>query len=1006
MRFLRVLLAIVLVIVILAGVAVVVAFHNQPTLVAVVLARINAGTGLEIRPARTRLRFGGHLDVLLERPTVYFHGREVARLEDLRAIVNYHAIFAGNGLPLHSLELDRPIVQMPANAAGVTPHGLPKPDVEAADNLLAALDAIGDVTYRVEVHGAQLHDVNSTPLIDYFTVVARKEHRRSGRLPWLLEFDAHWAHAPFAGLGVSGNVRLGAEPGQDVGSIMDGRVVFRGLALSGFEGPAGLKATGSAAGFIRFSMARNGVVTGAEDADFTKLAVSGPSLAAPIIFGDCALRSRFSASATRMQLSEIEVSKGQSVVIAGALEIGAPYDPDRTISLSVGDGKFAIANVAAQVRHLRAIPSWLSAALARLTSGQVRLIEASLDSTVPLRKWNALTIRDDLSLKASVAGAGYDSPASSGLPAVRRVSATVIYNRGKLTVSDASGYFGDSNLKKIDGEAQLRDAPREIFYRLRVSAKLNAGEIFALAAPLLASRGPAWANRLQGARGAANISGRIAGRVTNSRLLAPGEYSFDVSPERLGLKIRGAPTQVDLNDGVIAVRPDELQIKNLIVSPALSGGGNLMLGGAVRLGAPYPRFENLVVEAHRIRAERWMPLFVDQNQMNVRGPISGRLNINSDSSNNRAPTVTGNLTMGSGELGFGFLRSPIMVNAATVALNGTGLELDIPNATLEGKPIDLNMKVADLANPKVEIDANAEDFDFEALKFIRMPWSPKAKVTVFPLPVFGHLKAQHAKFGNLMMTNMATDFERGGGHWRVYNFVSRALGGRARLSVSGLTGPDNWIHIVGRGVQMDAAQIFLLSGNRKPAIVGKLGTTLDIWADTDVDFFSSMYGKIGIEATNGTLNRFALISRILSFIDVKNWLTARLPDPDASGIPFTKLSCDANGMNGIFETKNFKLRGPVMEITATGSVDAGNDVMNMHVALMPFDSFNWLVAHIPFIGRNLATGSKGLVAAYFHVYGPINDPTVVPQPITSVAEFIAKTLSLPINLIAPNTIKP
>jgi hypothetical protein len=31
---------------------------------------------------------------------------------------------------------------------------------------------------------------------------------------------------------------------------------------------------------------------------------------------------------------------------------------------------------------------------------------------------------------------------------------------------------------------------------------------------------------------------------------------------------------------------------------------------------------------------------------------------------------------------------------------------------------------------------------------------------------------------------------------------------------------------------------------------------------------------------------------------------------------------------------------------------------------------------------------------------------VVPKPITSVAEFVAKTLSIPINVIVPNTIKP
>ncbi len=1006
MRLLRVLLAIVLVIVVLAGSVIVVAFHNQPAVVAAVLARINAGTGLEIRPARTRLRFGGHLNVLLERPAVYYQGRQVATLDDLRAVVNYHAIFASAGLPLHSLELDRPIVRIPASAAGLTPHGLPKPDVAAADYLLAALDAIGDVTYQVEVHHAQLHDVDSTPLIDEFTVVARKEHRRPGHLPWLLDFDAHWTHAPFAGLDLSGNVRLGMDPGPEVGPILVGRMVFHGLELGGFEGPAGLKATGSATGFVRFSMSRNGEVAGAEDADFTRLAVSGGALSSPIMLGNCALRSRFNASTARMQLSQVEVFRDQSAVIAGALEIGSPYDPDRTISLSVSDGAFQIATVAAQLRHLRAVPSWLNAALGRLTSGKVRLAKAVLQTAEPLRNWTAFTIRDALMLDASVVDAGYDSPAGSGLPAFRRISASVAYDGGKLALSRASGFLGQSDLKKIDGEAQLRDAPREISYRIRGSGNFDAGELFALTAPLIASRKLAWADRLEGASGSANIYASAAGRLINLRLRAPGEYSFDVSPERLGLKIRGAPAQIDFDGGAIAAGPAGLRVKSLKVSPSLPGGGNLVLGGAIGPGAPYPRFENFTVEAHQIRAERWLPLFVDAKQLHVHGPVDGRLNVNSDSSNNRAPTITGALTMGGGDLGFGFLRSPILVNSATVALNGTGLDLNVPGAAFEGKPVDLKIKVAQLADPKVEIAADAAAFDFAALKFIRMPWLPKTKVTDFPFPVFGHLKAQRAKFGNLIMKNMATDFERGGGHWRVYNFGSRALGGRVRLTISGLTGPDNWIHIVGLGAQMDAAQIFLLSGNRKPAIVGKLATKVDIWADTDVDFFSSMRGNIGIEATNGTLNRFAVISRILSFIDVKNWLTARLPDPSASGIPFTKLSCDAAGANGIFETKNFKLRGPVMEIVASGSVDAGNAAMNMHVALIPFDSFNWFIGHIPLIGRNLAAGSKGLVAAYFRVYGPIDDPAVVPQPITSVAEFLAKTLSLPINLIAPNTIKP
>lgn len=1006
MRFLRVLLAAVLVLVILAGVAVEVALRNQTRLVGLVLARINAGTGLDIRPARTRLSFRGHLDILLEQPAVFFHGHQVATLDDLLAVVNYHAILIGNGLPLHSLELDRPVMRMPASAAGVTPHGLPKPDVAAADNLLATLDAIEDVTYRVEVNDAELHDIDLAPLIDRFNVVAYKEHRSSRQWPWLINFDAHWTHAPLSGLEMSGEVRLGVELGRDGDIISGGRVRFSGLNLSGFDGPDGLKATGAAAGNIHFAMLRNGEVSGTTNTDFTNLAVSGKPLRSPIVLGDCALRARYNATAARIAFSEVAIIHGQTSVVAGGAEIGAPYDADRTLKLNFVNGNFAIADVAAAIRQLRATPSWFGDALARVGSGQIQIATASLAPAEPLRNWTALTLRDNLKLQARLNGGGFDPPANSRLPPIGRVMAELAYAHGRFALNQGSGNLGQSRVRELSAEANFRAAPRAVSYRIKGRGKIDAGEVYALAKPLLAKARPSVAHRLQGATGAASVVGSAAGRIVAGKLSVPADYVFTLAPEWMQFKVRGAPFKIALSGGAIILRPGVARFERLIASPSVAASGNVTLTGTIEQAAPFPHLRNFVIEAHELRAERWLPLFVDEKQLNVSGPIGGRLVANSGASKSAAPVVTGKLTMGSGDMVFGFVRSPVVVSAATLTLDGTGLEMRVPGATLEGQPLDLTMKIADLAQPRMQIEAHAAAIDFEVLKFIRMPWSPKTKVTVFPVPIFGHLQAARANFGKLEMTDMATDFERGGGHWRVYNFTTRALGGRARLVISGLTTSDNWIHITGRAAAMNAARVFMLTGNRKPPIVGTLETNVDLWADADVDFFSSMRGKLEVEATDGTLNRFVLVTRILSFIDVKNWLTARLPDPNASGIPFDKLSCDADGVNGIFKTKNLKLLGPVLEIAARGSVNVVNDTMNMELALIPFDTFNWLVSHIPIVGWNLAAGSKGLVAPYFHVYGPINDPMVVPQPITSVAKFLAKVLSMPINIIVPNTIKP
>jgi hypothetical protein len=77
----------------------------------------------------------------------------------------------------------------------------------------------------------------------------------------------------------------------------------------------------------------------------------------------------------------------------------------------------------------------------------------------------------------------------------------------------------------------------------------------------------------------------------------------------------------------------------------------------------------------------------------------------------------------------------------------------------------------------------------------------------------------------------------------------------------------------------------------------------------------------------------------------------------------------------------------------------------MQVGMFPFDTVDWVLNHIPLIGTRIGEGTGKLVAAYFHVSGPLNNPSIVPQPITSVAQFIKKTLGMPINIIRPNTIK-
>jgi hypothetical protein len=79
--------------------------------------------------------------------------------------------------------------------------------------------------------------------------------------------------------------------------------------------------------------------------------------------------------------------------------------------------------------------------------------------------------------------------------------------------------------------------------------------------------------------------------------------------------------------------------------------------------------------------------------------------------------------------------------------------------------------------------------------------------------------------------------------------------------------------------------------------------------------------------------------------------------------------------------------------------------MNMMIGMRPFQLLDTVFNKIPVIGSRLAESQSGIVAAYFHVQGPIADPLVVPAPITSISHLVIKTLAIPINLLVPETVR-
>jgi hypothetical protein len=486
----------------------------------------------------------------------------------------------------------------------------------------------------------------------------------------------------------------------------------------------------------------------------------------------------------------------------------------------------------------------------------------------------------------------------------------------------------------------------------------------------------------------------------------PREYLATVSLDRVTASTVEPTADIAIREGGVKLQPGTIELDRVRVLPAGTSGGEITLNGVIEPHADIPVMHDFTAELHKIAVERWLPLVIKPDALAADGAVGGMVSANTDPKRPGAPVITGKLTLSDGHLALGFLRSPIATRSATLTFDGQGLVLDLPGSELEKFPLDFRLAVPDLTHPSVRIDATAAKLDFEAMNFIRLPWSPHRPPHFFGVPVSGHIAAHQANFDKLPLSEVGTDFARDATDWHVTNFVADVFKGRVNLAIAGHTGADNWIHIVGMINEMESGLIFLmLDPAKRPTMIGKLRADGDLWANTDVDFFDTLAGTIALQVSDGSLDRFTLLSRLLALVDLKSWLTAQIPDPRVSGLPFKKVSGDFKGVKGDFYTENLRLDGPVMDLAASGDVQFGSGQVEMEIGVFPFTTANWIIHQIPIVGDNLAEGSSGLVAAYFHVSGPFKNPAIVPKPITSVTEFVKKMLGLPINIIAPNTIK-
>jgi len=1001
MRLVRIAALSALILLIVIGGSAALILFNQSRLVVYVLSSIHKRTGVEIIPRSSSVHLSTHLIVVLDQPQVIENGHELVKLKSLSAVISYHSLFTGTGLPLYRLTASNPEITLPVNERNTAAITLPRPGAPTIDALQEALRSLSRICWRVETTDATVRYADGVGLAEHVGIVAYRSRHDPAR--WRIGFSGSLLDTPVAGAGISGKFSLGEGVNARPGEFGHGEVWTWNVPLEGVEAE-GFKLEGAVRSTLKFSVHDDGSMTGEVDARAQKLTLKSARLAGPQDLGQYSLHAAFDITDGKYAITQIVLRRVNTAVLSGNTELLGPESAKPELGIHLGGFKFDAAAVKQKLLSVRRLPADFVRMLNRLGPGKVTVGDATLSAALEEIKTAPLAaIRKNLVVSGTIEDLGFAIPPETKLPAVTGLSAQIAYSKGLLTISQGTAKFGNSAIHDLVANANLANGVEGADYKTSLNIDADLAELYPAIARSLELYNLQQRDRLEQLSGRVSLVATASGKMSVKTLVPPKVYQLRADANGTVVSIKGSPGPLKVSRGTITINPDSVKFDRLMLAAT---GGDATLDGGVNFVKQGFILQNVTLGLHDFPSETWLSLLVDPSDFSVSGPIGGKVVVNSDPKNPTNMTPEGKLTLAKGNVQFNFLRSPILVQGATLTMHRKQIVLAMPGSKLEDSAINFKVTVADYTHPTIRIDALVQKLDLEVMRFIRMPWSPATPPIHFPVPCSGHIEARAANLAAFQMTDVNTDFTRSAiGDWRVFNMSASAYRGKMKLELVGRA-PDNWIHMMGSATDMDPAPLFMLGGkNKQSPLLGHLFLAGDLWGNTDTNFFETLAGDMTITVRDGTLNKFTLLSRLLSFIDIKNWLSAQIPDPRVNGVPFKTIFTDFKGKGGLFYTDNFVLKGPVMDITASGSVQFGAGTLDLQVGMFPFDTVDWVLNHIPVIGERIGSGTGKMVAAYFHVKGPISDPSILPQPLSSVTNFIIKTLGMPINIIRPNTIK-
>ncbi|MGC8905998.1 MAG: AsmA-like C-terminal domain-containing protein [Desulfomonilaceae bacterium] len=495
--------------------------------------------------------------------------------------------------------------------------------------------------------------------------------------------------------------------------------------------------------------------------------------------------------------------------------------------------------------------------------------------------------------------------------------------------------------------------------------------------------------RIEGFPKACNISGGILCKALIKG--SPAEINYQVSLDlkaaalsvgQVVEKKAGVPLRVEAvgSRDASGVKVDDLSIS--ADKMRISGRGTLRSDGRTNLVIHLP--------PRGIPSEALIPLLNPNLELQSGGRIEGDMAVGSQQFLSHL-LVEANVLLNHVSLKLPGMHKRVEGLQGSIKHRPNSHQFVMERAKVGNSVLSGSLSVTDFENPRVEVILESPYFettDFTAPPGYvhKLTWGQYIRSN--PVIRFlarsrgaGFIKITKGKIGDRFFEDFRANLEGNGGLIRVNSWQSQfadgILRGTGLFDIRMNTTKPFSVDFQGDGLRMEKTMRsdpgwLKVSGN--VTLEGHLEWKLGPSSDK-----RGMYktGKIEVRMKDGMINRFDILSKLFSLVNLGSFLRGRLPDVIGQGLPFHHLSWNMEVFDDKWKVTNLRMLSDAARVDASGMYFAGQERIDFRMDVSPLVGFDAIFSGL---FGNLLTRDGKLLTTTFRIRGLYSSPDVRLEP--------------------------